>query len=147
MRRLVINIHPVREVAAGVGAVAVLGMGRHPGRRWLFVSYTESLASLHSLDRRRLLRASGTDRAVGHQVRLTRDQQAKREFHNTRRGIMVATSVGGSVTGKGGNRIVIDDPHNPTQAESDVQRAHAIDFYTRRCRRGSTTPVATPSCW
>jgi predicted phage terminase large subunit-like protein len=29
----------------------------------------------------------------------------------------------------GGNRIVIDDPHNPTQAESDTQRAHAVDFF------------------
>ena len=44
-------------------------------------------------------------------------------------GIMVATSTGGSITGKGGNRLIIDDPHNPTQAESDAQRQQAIDFY------------------
>lgn len=28
------------------------------------------------------------------------------------------TSIGDSITGKGGNRIVVDDPHNPLQAES-----------------------------
>lgn len=44
-------------------------------------------------------------------------------------GVMVSTSTGGSITGKGGNRLVIDDPHNPTQAESDAQREQAIDFY------------------
>ena len=42
---------------------------------------------------------------------------------------MVATSTGGSITGKGGNRLIIDDPHNPTQAESDAQRQQAIDFF------------------
>jgi hypothetical protein len=44
--------------------------------------------------------------------------------------MMVATSVGGSITGKGGNRLVLDDPHNPMQAESDLQRAQAIDLFT-----------------
>ena len=33
---------------------------------------------------------------------------------------MIATSVGGSITGKGGDRIIVDDPHNPQQAESDA---------------------------
>ena len=42
---------------------------------------------------------------------------------------MLATSIGGSATGKGGNRIVVDDPHNPTQAESDRQRQNAIDYF------------------
>lgn len=42
---------------------------------------------------------------------------------------MLEWSVGGSATGKGGNRIVVDDPHNPTQAESDRQRQQAIDFF------------------
>ena len=120
---------------------------QRPSTRWLFVSYAESLAGRLSLDRRRLLTSERDQRYWGHQVRLTRDQNAKREFHTTRRGVMLATSVGGSVTGKGGGWIVIDDPHNPMQAESDLQRAHAIDFLPRRSRRGSTTPAAMPSCW
>src|SRR5688572_3519477 len=52
-----------------------------------------------------------------------------RGSHNTKGGIMVATSTGGSITGKGGNRLIIDDPHNPTQAESDAQRQQALDFF------------------
>ncbi len=44
---------------------------------------------------------------------------------------MVATSIGGSITGKGGNRIVVDDPHNPVQAESDAQRDAALSYFSR----------------
>ena len=42
---------------------------------------------------------------------------------------MIATSIGGSITGKGGSRIVVDDPHNPTQAESDAQREAALTYF------------------
>ena len=66
---------------------------------------------------------------LGHAVRLTKDQYAKAEFHSTQRGVMLATSMTGSITGKGGNRLVIDDPHNPRQAESDLLREHALDSY------------------
>jgi predicted phage terminase large subunit-like protein len=44
---------------------------------------------------------------------------------------MIATSIGGGITGKGGNRIVVDDPHNPTQAVSDVQRETALTYYSQ----------------
>jgi hypothetical protein len=41
------------------------------------------------------------------------------------------TPFGGSITGKGGSRIVVDDPHNPIQAESDTQREAALDYFRR----------------
>jgi predicted phage terminase large subunit-like protein len=100
----------------------------HPTRRWLFVSYSDLLAHRHGLDRRRLLQDDWFRQRYPH-VWLTSDQHAKSEFHNTRRGAMVAASMAGSITGKGGDRIVIDDPHSPDQAESDGQRQHAIDRF------------------
>lgn len=101
---------------------------RQPSGRYIFSSYAENLASHHSLARRRLIR-SRQYRRFAPEISLTRDQQEKLEFHNTLGGIMVATSTGGSITGKGGNRLIIDDPHNPIQAESDAQRQQGIDFY------------------
>jgi hypothetical protein len=67
----------------------------------------------------------------GTRVRLASDQNEKREFLNRRRGHRAVTSIGGSILGKGGNRIVVDDPHNPTQAESDTQRDAALRFFSR----------------
>src|SRR5262249_54383430 len=62
-------------------------------------------------------------------VQLTDDQNAKGEFQNTARGVMIATSVGGSVTGEGGGRIIVDDLHNPQKGESDAQRETAATEY------------------
>jgi predicted phage terminase large subunit-like protein len=102
---------------------------RAPHRRWIFASYAETLSSKHSLDRRTLIQSSWYRQRFGDRVRLADDQNVKHEFHNTRRGHMIATSIGGSITGKGGNRIVVDDPHNPLQVESDLQRESALEYF------------------
>lgn len=104
---------------------------QRPDTRWIFASYAESLAIKHSLDRRGVLLSPWFQQRWGDRVRLASDQNEKREFLNTRRGHMAVTSVGGSILGKGGNRIVVDDPHNPTQAESEVQREAALRFFSR----------------
>ena len=62
-------------------------------------------------------------------MQLADDQNVKGEFQNTARGVMIATSTNGSITGKGGDRIIVDDPHNPLQAESDVQREAALTYF------------------
>jgi predicted phage terminase large subunit-like protein len=102
-----------------------------PHRRWLFASYAESLSSKHSMDRRTILQSPWYQYRWGHRVTLASDQNVKQEFLNTRRGHMIATSIGGSATGKGGDRIVVDDPHNPMQAESDLQREAARTYFSR----------------
>jgi predicted phage terminase large subunit-like protein len=102
-----------------------------PQRRWIFASYAETLSSKHSVDRRTILQSPWYQHRWGDQVRLASDQNVKHEFMNTRRGHMIATSIGGSITGKGGSRIVVDDPHNPLQAESDAQRESALAYFSR----------------
>lgn len=102
---------------------------RHPGRRWIFVSYTESLALKHSVDRRTVLQSSWYQGRWGDRVVLAPDQNEKGEFLNTARGHMIATSIGASILGKGGDRLVVDDPHNPTQIESETQREGAVHYF------------------
>ena len=103
---------------------------QQPSRRWIFVSYAETLASKHSVDRRTVLQSEWYRDRWGARVQLASDQNVKSEFLNTSRGHMIATSIGGSITGKGGSRIVVDDPHNPTQAESDAQREAARTYFS-----------------
>ena len=127
--RLVINIPPRYMKSLLVSVLwPCWEWYRQPSARYIFSSYAEPLASHHSLSRRRLIRSRPYQRFAP-DVHLTKDQQEKLEFHTTKGGIMVATSTGGSITGKGGTRLIIDDPHNPTQAESDTQRQQALDFY------------------
>jgi predicted phage terminase large subunit-like protein len=102
---------------------------QRPGGRWICASYAEALAIKHSVDRRTVLQSSWYQDRWGHQVTLASDQNVKGEFQNTRRGVMIATSVGGSITGKGGNRLIADDLHNPQQVESDAQREAAVNYF------------------
>jgi predicted phage terminase large subunit-like protein len=102
---------------------------RRPGGRWICASYSDALATKHSVDRRTLVQSTWYQGRWGDQVQLASDQNVKGEFQNTKRGVMIATSTGGSVTGKGGDRIIVGDLHNPQQAESDAQRETALAYF------------------
>lgn len=52
---------------------------------------------------------------------------------------MRATSVGGSVTGFGGDTIVIDDLINPAQADSEAERATGLRWYDESLSTTITT--------
>ena len=51
------------------------------------------------------------------------------EFETTAQGSRVATSVGGVLTGRGADLIVIDDPLKPEEALSQTQRQAANEWY------------------
>jgi hypothetical protein len=128
--RLVINVPPRYMESLQVSVLwPTWEWIQAPETRWLCASDSESLSTKHSLDRRTVLQSAWYQERFGDRVQLTVDQNEKTEYRNRRGGVMVAPSVGGSATGKGGNRIVVDDPHNPLQAERDAQRQQAIDFF------------------
>ena len=104
------------------------------------MSYSDALSLKLSLDRRTLVQSEWYQARWGHTVQLSSDQNVKGEFRNTRQGVMCATSVGGSATGKGGDRIIVDDLHNPHQADSDAQREAALRFF----RETLSTRLDTP---
>jgi len=51
------------------------------------------------------------------------------EFETTAQGSRVATSVGGVLTGRGADIIVIDDPLKPEESLSQTQRQAANEWY------------------
>lgn len=48
---------------------------------------------------------------------------------NTRTGWKLASSVGGVGTGERGNRVIIDDPHNVVEAESEIVRNETTRWF------------------
>ena len=131
IRRLIINIPP-RMTKSLLVSVAwpCWEWIEAPAQRWIFCSYAGSLSTMHSLVRRNLIASPWYQERWGRRVRLKADQNQKSEFENTASGRMTATSITGATTGKGGNRLVLDDPQDPRQAASDLERQAAIDFYT-----------------
>lgn len=100
-----------------------------PQRRWLFSSYALSLSVRDSLKCRRLLQSSWFRARWGSRFSLTKDQNEKLRFENTRGGHRIATSVNAAATGEGGDRVVVDDPHRVAERESDVARTAALRWW------------------
>ena len=100
---------------------------RRPGERWIFCSYKQDLARDHSIKRRTIIQSDWFQEYWPGRFALTTDQEMKLE--NDRRGVFQACSVGAGPHGKGGNRLVIDDPHDPDQAESDLERSKGVRFF------------------
>jgi hypothetical protein len=101
----------------------------NPASRWIFASYAADLAIKSSIDRRTLISSRWYQARWGDKFQLSSDQNVKSEFQNTARGVMRVCGIGGAITGYHGTRIVIDDPHNPKGALSDMLRQQAIDFF------------------
>lgn len=123
--RLIINVPPgyMKSISVNV-AWPAWEIGQNPSERIVSASYSDRLSVKHSVDCRLLLQSDWYKRLFP-QVELTGDQNEKTKFVTTARGQRLATSVGGTATGDGGNILIVDDPINPKQAASDTERENA----------------------
>lgn len=129
VRRLIINMPPraLKSVCVSAAWPAFL-LGHDPAVRIMTASYASGLSVKHALDCRRIMQ-SRWYQDVFPQTQLARDQNEKHKFATTEFGHRIATSIGGTATGEGGDFLILDDPQNPAQVMSDVQRMHAIDWF------------------
>ena len=79
---------------------------RQPSAKFLFASYAQQLSIRDSVACRRLLMSQWYQRNWAQSFSLTADQNVKQRFENDKRGYRLATSVGGQLTGEGGDYIV-----------------------------------------
>ena len=63
-------------------------------------------------------------------TRIGQYKNSETEIELTARGFRLATSVGGTLTGRGGDIIVIDDPLKPDDALSETKRTAANQWFT-----------------
>jgi predicted phage terminase large subunit-like protein len=130
IRNLIINIPPRHSKSMIVGVMWPCWVWiTRPETRWLFSSYAANLSIRDSVKCRRLMLSPWYRARWGDRFALASDQNVKIRFDNDRGGYRYATSVDGATTGDGGDRIVVDDPHNVQQAQSDVQRRTALDWW------------------
>jgi predicted phage terminase large subunit-like protein len=102
---------------------------RHPELRWLFASYAATLAIRDSVKCRRLIESFWYQSRWGDRFALTSYQNEKSRFENDKTGYRIALGVGGAATGEGGDRVVVDDPHNIREAESETIRQGTLDWF------------------
>jgi len=130
IRNLIINVPPGHAKSL-IGAVlwpAWHWTGR-PATRWLFASYSATLSVRDSVRCRRLIESEWYQELFGHIYQLSPDQNEKHRFENNRTGYRIATSVGGTATGERADIVVVDDPHSVDQAESNIPRRTAVEWF------------------
>jgi predicted phage terminase large subunit-like protein len=126
-RRLLINQPPrsLKSICVSVAYVAWL-LGQDPTRHVIVVSYSSDFAAeLHRQFRRVVNSAWYADLFPGTKWA----KETGLELVTTQGGGRFATSVGGTLTGRGGDLIIVDDPLNANEAQSEVARKRVIEWY------------------
>jgi predicted phage terminase large subunit-like protein len=111
-----------------------------PQVRFLCGSYNHELSLTNSNLTRRLILSPWYQKYWGRRFSFRSDQNTKTKFDTSEGGARLATSVGGSLLGIGGDILVVDDPHNIASIESDAERATALAWW----RELSTTRLNDP---
>jgi predicted phage terminase large subunit-like protein len=128
IKRLIINMPPrsLKSVTASVAFPAFV-LGHDPTRRIICVSYSGDLAKKHANDFRAVAEAPWyRDLFPGTRIG---QKDSETEIELTARGSRLATSVGGTLTGRGGDLIIIDDPLKPDDAYSEAKRNACNEWY------------------
>ncbi len=98
-----------------------------PHLRWIAASYSAELSMSHSAKARKIMMSPWYRRHFGDKFTITNG--AIKEIENSVVGYRLTTSVDGMATGRGGDIIVVDDPHNVKEAHSDVKLKNVIRWY------------------
>jgi predicted phage terminase large subunit-like protein len=130
IKRLIINVPPrhMKSISVAV-ALPAWTWATQPHKKFLYASYASSLSIRDSTKCRRLIDSLWYKAHFGDKFRLTDDQNQKQRFENDKTGYRIATSVGGALTGDGGDIICIDDPHNSVEADSSKVREGVLEWW------------------
>ena len=126
--RLLINQPPrsLKSICVSVAYVAWL-LGHDPTRRIIVASYSNEFAAELHRQFRRVIDAPWY-RALFPAMRVAKDSGT--ELVTTAGGSRYATSVGGTLTGRGADLIIVDDPLKAEEAMSPVARKRVVDWFT-----------------
>jgi len=130
IKRLLINIPPRHSKSTIVSVMwPMWEWFTDPAQKFLAASYSGNLSIRDNLKARRLIQSPWYQERWGHMFALAGDQNAKQRFENDKTGYRLATSVGGTATGEGGSRLILDDPHGAQDAQSDTMRESALEWF------------------
>jgi predicted phage terminase large subunit-like protein len=127
IRRLIINLPPrsLKSTIVSVAFPAFL-LGHDPRSRVFVVSYGADLAATLSMHSRSIIESPWYRRAFAEMVP---SRVTDMEIETTLRGFRKATSIQSTITGRGGNFFIIDDPLKPIDALSQQQRDSVNNWY------------------
>lgn len=103
-----------------------------PSHQFLCLANAEDLALRDASQMRNILEHEKFTRLFGRHVWIPAGQNEKKYYRNNVNGHRNSRPIQGTLTGKGGDTTLIDDPHDAEKAQSDAERQNTLDAYFGR---------------
>ena len=133
IRRLLINVPPgfTKSLFTDVFWPAwEWGPQNRPTLRYMCAAYSNHLTERDNMRCRNIVISDRYKKMWGDRFKISNEQFTKIKFANDKTGWKLATSVGGIGTGERADRVIIDDPNNPMEMESEAIRENAKMWFT-----------------
>ena len=128
--RLLVNLPPRNLKSFMVSdAWVAWQLGLDPRRSFVCISYSGELATKFARDCKAIMQSDWYRRAFPRTI-ISAQRTATADFDTTLGGGRLATSIGGTLTGRGGDIIIIDDPLKPDEASSDAIRDGVNEWFS-----------------
>ena len=130
LKRLIINMaprHTKSEFASFLFPAWM--MGQNPRMKIIQATHTTELAVNFGRKTKNLI-DSDEYKEVFPEVKLAADSKASGRWDTSRGGMYYAVGVGSNLAGRGGDLVIIDDPHSEQTAMSNSGFDDAWDWYT-----------------
>ena len=101
-----------------------------PHRKYVFASYGMNLTKAHARKRKMIITSDFYQGYWSDKCKISPKLDTQIEWANASHGVMFATSVGSALVGRGGSRIIIDDPVDPMRVDSPTLRESANRWYS-----------------
>ena len=119
IKRLIINVPPrsLKSIVTSVGLTSWI-LGHNPKEDIVTASYSGELSNKFARDVK-LVMGSSWYKSLFPKTRISRERYTASDFTTTAQGSRLSTSVDGTLTGRGGNFIIVDDPLKPGGVDSE----------------------------
>lgn len=97
----------------------------------IVISFDEELVLLNAQYSKDIISSPEYQELYSDLFKMRREFDSKGLFMNDKGGFKMSKTTGSNITGHKGQIIIVDDPINPKNAESEVYRKNSIEYYTR----------------
>jgi predicted phage terminase large subunit-like protein len=128
-KRLIFNLPP-RNLKTFLITIcySAWSLGHNPSKRIIIASYGDDLSQKFLRDIRQILGSSWYKHTFPQTV-ISQRKNSGSELETTKKGFIFATSTGSTLTGRGANLIIVDDPMKAADVFSEAHRKRVIDWF------------------
>ncbi len=129
LKRLIINMPPRHTKSEFASYLLPAWMvGRNPKLKIIQATHTGELAIKFGRKAKHLIDSEEYQKIF--ETRLQEDSKAAGRWETAQGGEYFAAGVGGAITGRGADLLIIDDPHSEQDAMSEASLENAYEWYT-----------------